>query len=104
LVRIEFAPEVFEDFDRIFDHLAEYDVPDIPGRIASIIAGLEVLKQHPLIGRPVEGGRRELVLGRGSRGYVALYRFEEMLEIAFILAIRSQREAGYARPAANDLD
>lgn len=99
MVRIELASGILQDFDRIFDHLAQYDVPDIPDRIGEIVAGLDVLQQHPLIGRPVEGGLRELVLGRGSRGYVALYRYERALDTVFVLAIRNQREAGYARPA-----
>ena len=33
----------------------------------------------------------------GARGYVALYRFEARLDTVFILALRNQREAGYAR-------
>jgi toxin ParE1/3/4 len=43
----------------------------------------------------VKGGKRELVIGRGSRGYVALYRYVPEMDIVFILALRSQREAGY---------
>jgi toxin ParE1/3/4 len=35
--------------------------------------------------------------GRGSRGYVALYRYVPEVDTVFLLAIRSQREAGYAR-------
>jgi plasmid stabilization system protein ParE len=49
----------------------------------------------PLIGRPVERGRRELVIGLRSQGYVALYRFVASTDTVFILAIRNQREAGY---------
>jgi toxin ParE1/3/4 len=47
------------------------------------------------IGRPVKGGKRELVIGREARGYVALYRFVAALDTVFIPAIRSQRESGY---------
>ena len=38
--------------------------------------------------------------GRGSRGYVALYRYVVELDIVFVLALRSQREAGYAERIA----
>jgi hypothetical protein len=38
---------------------------------------------------------RELVIGRGARGYVALYRYVTRIETAFELAIRHPREAGY---------
>ena len=98
MARIELAPEILDDFDRIFDHLERHGSTDIPGRIGEIIVGLDVLEQHPLIGRPVANGRRELVLGKDSRGYVALYRYLAPADIVFVLAIRSQREAGYARP------
>jgi len=45
----------------------------------------------------VRGGKRELVIGRGSRGYVALYRYVSKIDTVFLLAVRSQREAGYKR-------
>ena len=38
---------------------------------------------------------RELVIGHGSHGYVALYRFVPQIDVAFVLAIRAQREADY---------
>jgi hypothetical protein len=40
-------------------------------------------------------GKRELVIGRRSHGYVALYRYVAEIDTVFILAIRSQRDAGY---------
>ena len=94
--RIELAPEVGDDLDRIFDHLAEHDVADIPSRINEIIQAISVLELSPLIGRPVQGGKRELVVGRRSRGYVALYRYVAEIDTVFVLALRGQREAGYA--------
>lgn len=96
--RIELAPEVADDFDRIFDHFAAHGVADAPQRILEIIQAIDVLEHHPLIGRPVDGGRRELVMGKPGRGYVALYRYLPALDTVFVLAIRSQREAGYSRP------
>jgi hypothetical protein len=44
----------------------------------------------------VEGGRNELPISRGKTGYVALYRYNELLDTVFVLAIRHQREAGYS--------
>ena len=95
--RIELAPEVADDFDRILSHLAEYEVADAPSRLRDIIAAIEVLERNPLIGRPESAGNRELVMGRGARGYVALYRYAAVIDTVFILAVQSQREAGYAR-------
>ena len=97
MTRIELAPEVLDDFDRFFEHLAQFDVPDIPGRIGAIIQALQLLTHSPQIGRKVKGGKRELVIGQDERGYVALYRFVPDIDTVFVLAVRSQREAGYAR-------
>ncbi|MGV8898335.1 MAG: type II toxin-antitoxin system RelE/ParE family toxin [Burkholderiaceae bacterium] len=93
--RIELAPEVGDDLDRIFDHLAEHDVDDIPTRIDEIIQAISVLELNPLIGRPVNGDKRELIIGRRSRGYVALYRYVAEIDTVFVLALRGQREVGY---------
>lgn len=97
MTRIEFAPAVAEDFDRIFDHLAQYDAAHAASRTALIVHAIDVLQQSPRIGRPIERDMRELVIGRKSRGYVALYRYVELIDTVFVLAVRSQKEAGYAR-------
>jgi len=97
LARIELAVEVADDFDRILDHLAKYEVEDPPDRIREVIEAISVLASNPLIGRPVAGETRELVIGRRSRGYVALYRYVPEIETVFVLAVRGQKEAGYSR-------
>lgn len=98
MARIEIAPEVFDDFDRFFDHIAQFDPGSAPERIGQIIEAVQILANNPLIGRPVRGGKRELVIGRASRGYVALYHYVAEIDTVFVLAVRSQREAGYKRP------
>ena len=95
--RIEVAPEVSNDFDRIFDFLAQHDLEHAAARISEIIQAFNVLETNPLIGRPAAANMRELVIGRGSRGYLALYRYVAVLDTVFVLAVRSQREAGYKR-------
>ncbi|HJV59905.1 MAG TPA: type II toxin-antitoxin system RelE/ParE family toxin [Albitalea sp.] len=95
MARIELAPEVFDDFDRFFHHLAEFGVEGLADRVAEIVQSIQVLTHSPLIGRKVKGGKRELVIGQGARGCVALYRFVADIDTVFVLAIRSQREAGY---------
>ena len=94
--RIELAPEVGDDFDRILDHLDQYQVENPVLRIREIIEALNVLEHNPMIGRPANNGKRELVIGRSSHGYVALYRYIVEIDTAFVLAVRSQQEAGYA--------
>ena len=100
---IELAPEIWEDFERILDYLAEYQLENPVQRIREIIEALTVLENNPLIGRPVANGKRELVIGRRSGGYIALYRYVAEMDIVFVLAIRSQREAGYAERVSDDL-
>ena len=97
MARIELAPEVGDDIDRILEHLARYEAEGLSARIAEIMQAIAILEQNPLIGRPAENGKRELVIGRRSRGYVALYRHVAAIDSVFVLALRSQREAGYVR-------
>jgi plasmid stabilization system protein ParE len=97
MARVELAPGLADDFDRILDHLAKSQVEDASSRVQDIIAAIDVLERNPFIGRPVEEDKRELVIGRKSRGYVALYRYVADVDTVFVLALRSQREAGYAR-------
>lgn len=100
MARIELAPEVAEDFERILEHFVTHQVEHPAQRLGEIIAALDVLETNPLIGRPATNGKRELVIGRHPRGYLALYRYVAELDSVFILAIRSQREAGYAERMA----
>jgi plasmid stabilization system protein ParE len=93
--RIEVAPEVGDDSERIFDYLSEYDTGNVARRIREIIHAFDVLESNPLIGRPALGNKRELIIGRRSRGYVAMYRYVPEIDTVFILALRSRREAGY---------
>lgn len=93
--RIELAPEVGDDLDRILDHLATHEVDDIPSRIDEIIHAISVLGLNPLIGRPVHGEKRELIIGPRSGGYVGLYRYVSEIDTVLVLAVLGQREAGY---------
>lgn len=93
--RIEFAPEVADDFDRIVDHLVQHGVEDAAARIQDIIAAIDILERNPMIGRPAARALRELVIGRRSHGYLALYRDVAEIETVFVLAVRGQSEAGY---------
>jgi toxin ParE1/3/4 len=95
MARIETAPEVLNDFERFFDHIAQFDAGAAPARLDEILVAIQVLSTSPLIGRPAKNGLRELVIGKGTRGYVALYRYVAPIDTVFVLSIRSQREAGY---------
>lgn len=97
MARVELLPGVFDDLDRIFDHLAKYDIEGAPDRITEMLHAIDVLITSPRIGRPAQGGKRELVIGRGSRGHIALYEYSSELDAVFVLAVRAQKEAGFRR-------
>lgn len=59
-----------------------------------------MLEQHPLLGRVMREGLRELVISRGESGYLALYEYRSLHDDVVIFAVRHQREAGYTDPSA----
>ena len=94
--RIEIAPEVADDLERILDHLLQFEIVDARARLGDIFTAIDVLENNPLIGRIVRADLRELVIGRGARGYLALYKYVAELDTVFVLAVRGQKEAGAA--------
>jgi plasmid stabilization system protein ParE len=96
MATVKLTERAHEDLERIFEFVARNDPKRALATIESIEDAVQVLTRHPLIGRPVEDGRRELVISRGRNSFVALYRWFEAEEMALVLAIRSAREAGYA--------
>lgn len=95
MARIELAPEVLDDFDRFLEHLGQFGSSETAQRVAQISDALQILDHNPMIGRPVRGGMRELVVGVRTRGHVALYQFVAEMDTVIVLAVRSQRESGY---------
>jgi plasmid stabilization system protein ParE len=64
--------------------------------LAFIMDALHVLTHQPGIGRPIDGGLRELIISRRRSGYLAKYHFDEAAEIVRVLRLRHQRESGYS--------
>jgi addiction module RelE/StbE family toxin len=95
LAELIYSSRALSDLDLLTDFLREADPSSAPATAELIIEAVDVLENHPLIGRPVEDGLRELLISRGKSGYVALYSYEEAEDVVLILAIRHQREAGY---------
>ena len=71
--------------------------------IAAVRAGaaiehhLALLETSPEIGRPHPDRPelRELIIGFGDSGYVALYRYLPDQDAVYVVAFRHQKEAGY---------
>jgi plasmid stabilization system protein ParE len=97
VARVELAPEVLDDFERILDYQAARGDADGNERISEIVRAIDVLEHSPLIGRPVASGKRELVIGRKARGFVALYQYLDEIDTVFVLAF-----AASAKPATPD--
>ena len=83
------------DLGRLTDFLLQADPASAHETAGLIIEAVEVLANHPLMGRPVEEALRELLISRGQSGYIALYSPEAAEDVVLILAIRRQREAGF---------
>ena len=98
MASVRYANKVIDDFDRILDHLTKYQSADAMDRFTEIRAAINILAGSPLIGRLATGEFRELVIGRGGRGYIALYRYSEAMDRVTVVAIRAQKESGYHRP------
>lgn len=97
MAQVVLQDEVLDDFDRFLGHLMQHGIEDPVERVGEIVDALRILESSPFIGRPTADGLRELVIGTGARGYVALYEYDPDRDAVYILAVRSQKEAGYKR-------
>lgn len=92
--QVRFAPAALRDLERLREFLRPKN-PAAAKRAAAVIAkAIQMLEQHPQIGRPAEGMDpecRELLIDFGDSGYVVLYRYEA--ELVTVLALRHQKEA-----------
>lgn len=95
MAEIVYSDRALQDLDRLTDFLLDADPASAPKTAALITEAVQVLANHPFIGRAAEEGMRELLISRGHSGYVALYNYEEPDDAVLILSIRPQREAGY---------
>jgi plasmid stabilization system protein ParE len=95
LATLTYSRRALDDLVRLTDFLVGQNPATAAQTVDLIAEAVGLLKRHPLIGRPVETGLRELVISRGRTGYVALYSVEDAFDAVLVLAIRHQRGAGY---------
>ena len=95
MAQVVYAQNALANLERAFNFLAEHDQHAAVASAAAIREAVEILSNHPLIGRRVEGNVRELVISYGKTGYIALYRFLPQRNLIRILAIRDQRGLDY---------
>ncbi len=90
------SPAAFQYLLRLETFLHE-SVDPLAGDLHDFIFdALEVLTHQPGIGRPVEGGLRELIISRRRNAYLARYEWDDVLDRVMVARIRHQREVGYA--------
>lgn len=61
MARVDLAPGLVEDFNRILAFQLKNSLADASSRLVEIMHAIDVLSHNPLIGRAVANGKRELV-------------------------------------------
>ena len=90
------TPEALRDVPRCYRFLAPKNPSAASRAVRAIREGMKIIEAQPKAGRPAEKMDpefREWLIGFGDSGYVVLYRLEA--DLAVVLAVRHQREAGY---------
>lgn len=95
MAQVVYAAAARADLDRLCDFLGAQDPTAAARALELIDESLSILQRHPMIGRPVELGMRELVVSQRESGYLALYQYYPEDDVALVLALRHQKEAGY---------
>jgi plasmid stabilization system protein ParE len=63
MATVEITQRALADLERLFDFIAAENPQKTREQILSVRKAFELLADHPLLGRPAEKGRRELILG-----------------------------------------
>lgn len=97
--RIRFTEEARADIKRLYAFALESSEGDwsyAERVLHTIETSLALLGATPFAGRQADNDpcRRELVMGFGATGYVALYEIEDARTLT-VLALRHQREDDY---------
>ncbi len=90
------SPSALRDVQRLYRFL-EGKNRDAARRAVQVIrTSVQIIAEHPEVGRPVDEmdpAFREWLVDFGNSGYVVLYHYDG--NVAVIVAVRHQREAGY---------
>lgn len=89
------SAEAGNDLEQLTQFLLNTAPEHAPATVDLMLQALEILQWHPKVGRPIGGGMRELMISRGASGFLALYRYDELVDLVLVLRIRHQRELDY---------
>lgn len=90
--RIKFSEQANIDLDRFETFLREVAPDKVDEAIKSIFNGLKILTKNAFAGTPNGNGYRKLVIPYGKNGYVALYKYEENLDLIVVETMRHMKE------------
>lgn len=95
MTKINYSSEFWDDLSRLTDFLILQNSNAALATYDIIMHGITLLKTHPEIGRltPISD-LRELIISRGNTGYIALYCYDELLDVVMVLNIWHQRAIG----------
>lgn len=95
--RLIWTPEALRGVQRCHRFLAHANAEAASRAVRAIREGMRIVAAQPGAGRPadkMEPMFREWLIPLGDSGYIVLYRLEG--DLAVVLAVRHQREAGYS--------
>ena len=95
MTRSVLAVAAAEDLERPVDFLLERLPEEAVQSVDTITDALNILEQHPRIGRPLACALRDLVIPGGKTGCLASYAYNEVADLVIVLAVRRQREQDY---------
>lgn len=96
--RLIWSPRALQDVQRLYRFLAVKNVEAAGRAVKALRQGVKIIAHQPGVGRPVDDmdlEYREWPIDFGDSGYVVLYHYDG--HKAVVLAVRHQREVGYAR-------
>jgi plasmid stabilization system protein ParE len=95
--QVKLSDKAHEDLGRLYNFLADKDANAASRAIETIEGAFLTLEKFPEIYRfaDEESELRELVIEFGNSGYIALYFWDEMLDLVIILAVKHQLENDY---------
>lgn len=95
VAQVVYSARALKHLERAVRAFADRDVSSALAAAKKIRGAVDLLAEHPLVGRRIHGEIRELVISYGRTGYVALYRFLPASGEMHVLAIKHQREFRY---------
>lgn len=94
--RLIWSPSALRDVQRMYRFLAEKNRDAAKRAVQAIRSGVQIILQHPEVGRPAEEMEpeyREWLIDFGNSGYLVLYHYDG--RVAVIVAVRHQKEVGH---------